>query len=681
MLHAFAAASKPTRWCAAALFALLAAAGCARPDRPRDTILITLDTLRADRLGCLGAPQARTPQLDRWARRGVLVRDCIADVPLTLPSHTSLMTGRNALSHGIRVNGEQRLTEEAETLPERLAASGYATGAVVSSLVLHSKFGLAQGFAFYDDSLKAPYIPQDESRFPNERGWLPQQDRRAPEAVAKAIEWLESRRGQREPIFFWLHLYDAHYPYDPPPPWGRLPLHLYDAEVAALDRDLVPLGRLIESAEARRPLNFMVTSDHGEGLGDHGEDEHGIFVYDETIRVPLFVRAEGLLPRGRLVDGQVRIVDLASTILALCGRPAKGAGESALGEGTADPAFGEGGSLVPFLRGEGPPPSAVAYAEAIQSKLSYSGSGMKAVRTAQEKYIAAARPEFYDLKKDPGERRMEVNAMRDPEAGLNPGTSAGAPVGTSPPATSELAALLEKAVREALAKGTLAEPVAPDEATEEALRSLGYVSSGKAHALPRTFEAEMTFPGFDPKDLVDVVLAGRNLENGFLAEAEQKLDRYFARTKFPLECPDTSPVWSLAHQNAAKAAMTRGFFAKAAGHYEEALRAEPGNGDAAFGMVFAWNLDERPELAEKRGVEILRQHPENERLALHCALAVALQGRTDEARRQLQLLAGRARDAETGGVAALFAEKLATPEEGREYLRLYLSSEGPPRLP
>ncbi|HET9888756.1 MAG TPA: sulfatase, partial [bacterium] len=297
----------------------IAACGLGR-ERGRDVILITLDTVRADHLGCYGNPQARTFVLDRWARRGALVRDCVADVPLTLPSHATILTGRNALSHGVRDNGAARLGEGAVTLAETLVSRGFLTGAVISSPVLHSRFGLVQGFVFYEDSLTSPYVPQDEKRFPAERGWLPKQDRRASEAVSKSLQWLEqaSLHAHRAPFFHWLHLYDAHFPYDPPLPWERTAPNLYDAEIAAMDRELIRLERWLHESDRIGEFVLAVVSDHGEGLGAHLEDEHGIFVYDEDIRVACILTAP-TLPQGIVSAAQARTMDLAATIADLAG--------------------------------------------------------------------------------------------------------------------------------------------------------------------------------------------------------------------------------------------------------------------------------------------------------------------------------------------------------------------------
>jgi len=582
--------------------------------------------------------------LDRWARRGAIVQDFIADVPLTLPSHATLFTGRTALSHGLRVNGSARLGESATTLAENLASRGFLTGAVVSSLVVHSRFGLAQGFVFYEDSLTSAYVPEDESRFPADRHWLPKQDRRANEAISKTLGWLEKTfvHARRSPFFHWLHLYDAHFPYDPPRPWERMAPDLYRAEIACLDRELMRIERWIQESERGGDFVLAVTADHGEGLGSHLEDEHGIFVYDEVLRAPLLVSAPGV-PAGVVRGGQARTIDLPATLAQLAG---------GLSDGARENAFGDGGSLVPFLAGEGAAPDTTAYSESIHSRLAYSASGVKAIRTKSWKLVACAQPELYDLTRDPSER---INLW---------------PTSSEEVRESAYRLLREEVARSIRERGSPdAEPLDADPETADALRALGYAASSGRNEPPRSVDEEMSFEGFDPKEIVDVVLAGRDLENGFLEKAEGKLRRFFRSPHAKI-----APLRSLAHQNAAKAAIMKRQFSRAAGEYEKALRAEPTNPDAAWGVVYAWNLGGRPEAGERRGRELLHSRPQDERLRLHHALSLALLRRRSPAIEALDRLAKEARDVETAGVAALYAEKIGTAEE-QGYLDVYLSSE------
>jgi tetratricopeptide (TPR) repeat protein len=218
--------------------------------------------------------------------------------------------------------------------------------------------------------------------------------------------------------------------------------------------------------------------------------------------------------------------------------------------------------------------------------------------------------------------------------------------------------------------------LAADDETLEMLRSLGYVASGRSGELPRTVDAEMSFDGFDPSDLALVSLAGRDLENGFVEKAEEKLARFFVREEALGRRTETAALRSLGHQNAAKAALSRGESERAAGEYEKALAEEASNPDAAEGIVYAWNLAGRPDVGEKRGRELRRARPADERLRLHCALSLALMNRRDEAIIELTRLAEDSRDSELAGVAAIYAEKLGGSEAG-EYLETYLGAETP----
>jgi tetratricopeptide (TPR) repeat protein len=233
-------------------------------------------------------------------------------------------------------------------------------------------------------------------------------------------------------------------------------------------------------------------------------------------------------------------------------------------------------------------------------------------------------------------------------------------------------------VERALAEATWAEPIVVDAETDEALRSLGYVARGGGTELPRIVDEEMLFDGFDPKDLVDVVIAGRNLENGFVEQAEGKLARFFAREDSLGMRAETTPLRSLAHQNIAKAAMIRGEYESAAAEFEAALATESSNPDAAWGVVLAWNLAGRPQVAERRGRELMRARPGDEKLRLHRAISLALLNRQGEAVEALAHLAEDAKDPETAGVAAIYAEKIGGSEAG-EYLQLYMNAELTPR--
>jgi arylsulfatase A-like enzyme len=618
---------------------LLIAAGCAEPPaQDRDVILITLDTTRADRVGAYGCPEIRTPLLDSWARAGAIVEHAFADVPLTLPSHVTIFTGTPSLYHGVRTNADARLGEAAPTLAERFRELGFRTEAVVSSRVLEADTGIAQGFGAFDDSLTSPYEVQDESIFPRKRHWLPAVDRRADEAVARAVVALERLSSGGSRFFLWLHLYDAHFPYDAPRPWNTR-ADRYLAEIECMDYALRHFAREIPESTA-----VVVTADHGEGLDDHGEDEHGILLYDETVRVPLLVNGPPV-PAGTVLSEVVRTVDVAPTLLHLAGAP---------------PAFGAGGSLLPVLRGEGPIPGTVAYCETVQPRL-WGGSPVKALRTADRKLVWAPRPELYDVVADPGETR-NLAAEREGEV-------------------EALADQLEALVLQTIGiRSGWAEPVAPDDERLEALRALGYAAGGGVGGVPAATPAvaptapeELRREGFDPKDLVDVAMASRDFENGFHHNARRKLERFLRTIDPPETRGELRPLWSLARQNLGGIALRAGRFDEAAEHLREALRHDPANDAAQWELVMALNLAGRPEEAEPEASRIAGASPPAWKVRLQRGLALALAGRPAEARAELGSVADGAADAETRRDAAMFRDAVGTAEE-RTVLDAYLRS-------
>ena len=417
---------------------------------PLNVLLVTLDTTRADRLGCYGYAGARTPRLDRLAAEGVRFEHAFADAPITLPSHASLLTGLHPFEHGVRNNGNFTLPDRFETLATVLGRRGYRTAAFVSAFVLDRRYGLARGFETYDDRTD-----------PGAGGGGAEAERRGDRTALACNRWLDAHvgGGKKAPFFVWLHLYDPHEPYRPPPPLtdafaGRP----YDGEIAfadtavgsVLDR-LGQLGLLDRSVVA-------VVADHGESLGDHGEETHSMFLYESAIRVPLILWRPGLLPT-RIVASPVRTVDVAPTILDLLGAPPLAAPRARSLRGTI-----EG-------RDEAAPP---AYAETWVPKLYMNGSALRALRTERFKLIEAPRPELYDLARDPGETDNRIEA--DPET----------------------AGRLRAELQRLSAAGDTAMSVGPvDGEAAEKLRALGYLgAAGDVSGSPEDGGAK------DPKDLI-----------------------------------------------------------------------------------------------------------------------------------------------------------------------------------
>lgn len=344
----------------------------------QNVLLVTIDTLRADALGCYGGPAA-TPTLDALAREGVRFDLAHAHAVVTLPSHASILTGLYPYQHGIRDNSGYALAAGVPTLATALRERGYATGAFVAAFVLDARFGLNAGFQTYDDRLGSTSGPTDIS--------IP--ERRADLVVAPALDWIRAQPGR---WFAWVHVFDPHAPYAPPPPFERdYAGRPYHGEVAYTDAMLGPLFAAARSSA--RPTLVVATSDHGEGLGDHGELTHGLFAYEPTLRVPLLVAQLGGSLDGRHGGATsavpARHVDLLPTIL------------DAL---EIDPPAGlPGRSLIraPQSDADDEPPS---YFEAMSASLNRGWAPLSGVLAGREKFIDLPVAEVYDLAADPGEQ-------------------------------------------------------------------------------------------------------------------------------------------------------------------------------------------------------------------------------------------------------------------------------------
>ncbi|HSS45733.1 MAG TPA: sulfatase-like hydrolase/transferase, partial [Thermoanaerobaculia bacterium] len=426
------------------VFSAVAAGGCHRRGaepfagvRNPDVILITLDTLRYDALGFSGNTRVKTPNLDRLAGEGVVFLHAHAHNVFTLPSHVNILTGLYPYQHGVRSNLGFRLATTTPTLATWLRSRGYATGAFIGAFPLDARFGLSRGFDVYDQ-----HYPQGA----NEYSFV-MAERPAGEVVASARNWLNSVHGR--PRFLWVHLYDCHSPYRPPPPFDRVYADdPYLGEVAGVDAALGPL--LADLRAAPGPLLLVLTADHGEALGDHGEKTHGLFAYEATLHVPLLLWSPGIL-RPAVEKRLARHIDIVPTVLEAVGLPAP--------------------KTLPGLSLLRPPPSdEVSYFEALTASLERGWAPLRGSIGRRYKFIDLPVPELYDLSTDPEEKRNLAGERTDIVRRLK----IGIPTEAAPP--SPAAASAEEIGR---------------------LRSLGYLSGGVA---PRT----QFGPRDDPKNLVDL---------------------------------------------------------------------------------------------------------------------------------------------------------------------------------
>jgi choline-sulfatase len=345
-------------------------------------LLVTLDTTRADHLGCYGAKGAATPAIDAVAARGVRFEQALAPTPLTFPSHATILTGRVPRRHGVRDNALFRLRPDVPVLAESFRKAGHGTAAFVSAAVLDGDLGLARGFQVYDDTLGDAALGEEP-------------ERRGDRTTDAALAWLGKVEG---PFFLWVHLYDPHAPYAPPEPYKRS----YAGEIAFVDAQV---GRLVAAASARsKDLLVALAGDHGESLGEHGEDTHGIFLYQATQRVPLVV-AGPRVPAARVVRETVGLVDLAPSIAEWAEIP--------LPVGT------DGVSLAGALAGKGAPLRRDVEMESFFPLFSYGWAPLRALVRGGLKFVDAPRTELYDLSKDPAEKRNVRTARRNDALALS----------------------------------------------------------------------------------------------------------------------------------------------------------------------------------------------------------------------------------------------------------------------
>jgi arylsulfatase A-like enzyme/Flp pilus assembly protein TadD len=497
-------------------------------------LLITVDTLRADRLKCYGYSEASTPEMDQLAAEGFRFERAYAQVPLTLPSHYSILSGTYPFYHGVRDNS-QPVRNGPTLVSEVLQRNGYRTGAFVGSFILDSRFGLKRGFDLYGDDFDVARAHGSD---------LSHIERPAEEVVQKALRWITESKGK---FFAWVHLFDPHDPYSPPEPFkSRFARSPYDGEIAYVD---YALGILFKSLKAKglwENTHILLIGDHGEGLGEHGELNHGFFVYDSTLHVPLIIRPTDRPGKGRSIDLLVQSVDIAPTVLRLVGLqpPQEMQGQSLLGlmgstEDNIDKKLASNGRS--------------AYFETFYPLRQFGWSELRGIRTERYKYIDAPRAELYDMLSDAGEKQ---NLYKHQQA---------------------LAGSMKEMLRKHLVRYASEHPprqeVSLNPDTRERLQSLGYIAYTKGNAQgPASVRA-------DPKDKFGVyskILEGLALANrGQSALAAKVLE----------EALNEAPEATSARMILGVQYEKLGDFNKASQLFARALADDPRNGLASFDLA------------------------------------------------------------------------------------------------
>ncbi len=579
------------------LAAALAAGACARQPSawrapaggpPPDVVLVTIDTLRADHLASYGYGAIQTPNIDRLAAEGARFANAASAVPFTLPAHSSIMTGTYPPWHGVRENVGYRLDDKVPTLAELLRAQGYATAGFVSAFVLDSRWGIGRGFDRYMDDFD---LGEMQGRN------MGSVQRPGAETVAAALAWLDRERPPDRPFFLWLHLFEPHDPYTPPEPYrSRYVGRPYDGEVAYADE---LFGRFRDGLRERGLLErtlLVLTGDHGEGLGDHGESFHGYFVYDSTTHVPLLMRPPGGLPAGRVVEPPVSHVDIVPTVLDALGVP--------------PPEDLQGESLLPLLEAgeEDPPPPRryPVYSESLYPLLHYGWAPLRALREGPYKYIRAPREELYELPADPQE-----------SDNLAPELTA---------TTLQLSRRLDAALQEIEFEGEREQAAADlDEAALRQLRALGYVAGRGATAADAGGAGAELNGRADPKDKIRlhqlIMAAQSDIGRGDEEAAERRLRRVL----------ELDPQILDANQMLGNILAERGQFAAAAEHYRAALAIDPEHEASLYGLARAYERLGRLDDALVGYRRLLEINPTDSKAASAAADILVERGRLADA--------------------------------------------------
>jgi arylsulfatase A-like enzyme/Tfp pilus assembly protein PilF len=535
-------------------------------------LFVTIDTLRADHVGAYGYKNIKTPNLDHLGSKGYLFKRAVSQIPLTLPSHTSIFTGTFPVYHGVRDNGGYFVPPQSLTLAEILKQHGYKTAAFVSSFILDSKWGLDQGFdTYYDDF---DMTKADETSIGDVQ-------RPGGETNAVALKWLADASS---PFFAWVHYYDPHDPYEPPEPFrSEYPERPYDGEIAYTDSLLGQLLRVLESRKLMEKTLIVVTGDHGEGLGQHHELNHALFIYDTTLHVPLIIKTPNGV--GEEISQTVEHVDVAPTILDLLQ--------------IQKPQTLQGRSLIPLMKHQ-KMNETMAFSESLYAEKHYGWSPLISVTTDKFKFIQAPRPELYNLQDDPSETKNLYASLPGMAKTLQ--DRAGELLQKYSPSSSE-----QKAAAQI------------DAESQETLRALGYIGSGPSEKMKEQGK------NIDPKDKIELVEA---LHAAFRAMQQNNLDNADADVaKIITEDPEIVDAYLLKGMVASK----RENYPLAVSAFQQTLSLRPDHLIALFNLALVYSKSGQPQKAIEGFKEVLRKDPHYLKAMVNLAQTYIAQNQPEEA--------------------------------------------------
>ena len=545
--------------------------------RDWNVLLISMDTTRANHLNCYGYKHTKTPVLNQLARSGVLFSHAFTPSPSTMPGHSSLHTGLYPLHHGVRANGTFKLADEQVTFAEIMSDNGYRTGAAISAFVLDSQFGISQGFETFNDDLRIG-VKHSPHMF---------RERAAELTNVPVIDWL--RRHGQEKFFFWVHYFDPHAPYAPPQPYrSEYAQNLYDGEIDYTDEQIGKLLGVLDELDIRQRTLVIVVSDHGEGMGQHGEQTHSLLIYDATLHVPMIFGGPPPFPQGFVVDEQVCLVDVMPTVLELLG--------------VAVPQNLDGVSMLKRVSKQRP----AICIETLATMTLHGWAPLIGIRQADYKFILAPTKELYNLQKDP----LEEYNLHEVKSGV----------------AEQLYGKLTDLVGsdDPYMATAVSQDLTMDDETRRKLEALGYVGSGSADeqlqpdALP------------DPKEMVyhwEYIQKGVHLKlAGQVEEARKILED--AVQKVPRDI--------YARQNLSSCYSMMGQREKALATLEPALEMQPDDDGLVMAIAGIYLSMNKLDEAEQRYLSVLESEPQHTQALMGAARIAYMRGDADLALQMLQ---------------------------------------------